>query len=113
MLIIPAIDLRGGKCVRLCQGRAEEMTVFSDDPVAMGLKWQEAGAKWLHLVDLDGAFSGSPQNLEAIRQLRQALDIPIELPIDRPDNSVEKKMSFKSWGGALEYRQINALAKGS
>jgi phosphoribosylformimino-5-aminoimidazole carboxamide ribotide isomerase len=79
MLIIPAIDLRGGKCVRLRQGRAEDMTVFSDDPVATGLKWQAAGAKWLHVVDLDGAFSGSPQNLEAIRHLRQALDIPIEL----------------------------------
>lgn len=79
MLIIPAIDLRGGKCVRLRQGRAEEMTVFSDDPVATGLKWQAAGAKWLHVVDLDGAFSGCPQNLEAIRNLRQALNIPIEL----------------------------------
>ncbi len=79
MLIIPAIDLKGGQCVRLRQGRAEEMTVFSDDPVAMGLKWQAAGAKWLHLVDLDGAFSGSPQNLESIRRLRAALTIPIEL----------------------------------
>ncbi len=79
MLIIPAIDLRGGKCVRLRQGRAEEMTVFSDDPVATGLKWQAAGAKWLHVVDLDGAFSGSPKNLTAIRKLRQALDIPMEL----------------------------------
>ncbi len=79
MLIIPAIDLRGGKCVRLRQGRAEEMTVFSDDPVATGLRWQAAGAKWLHVVDLDGAFSGSPQNLTAIRKLRQALDIPMEL----------------------------------
>lgn len=79
MLIIPAIDLRGGKCVRLRQGRAEEMTVFSDDPVATGLKWQAAGAKWLHVVDLDGAFSGSPKNLTAIRKMRQALDIPMEL----------------------------------
>ena len=79
MLIIPAIDLKGGKCVRLRQGRAEEMTVFSDDPVATGLRWQAAGARWLHLVDLDGAFSGSPQNLESIRRLRQALKIPIEL----------------------------------
>ncbi len=79
MLIIPAIDLRGGKCVRLRQGRAEEMTVFSDDPVATGLRWQAAGAKWLHLVDLDGAFSGSPQNLESIRRLRENLNIPMEL----------------------------------
>jgi phosphoribosylformimino-5-aminoimidazole carboxamide ribotide isomerase len=79
MLIIPAIDLRGGQCVRLRQGRAEEMTVFSDDPVATGLKWQAAGARWLHVVDLDGAFSGSPQNLEAIRRLRENLTIPMEL----------------------------------
>ena len=79
MLIIPAIDLRGGKCVRLRQGRAEEMTVFSDDPVATGLRWQAAGAKWLHVVDLDGAFSGSPKNLTAIRKLRENLDIPMEL----------------------------------
>jgi len=65
--------------VRLRQGRADEMTVFSDDPVATGLKWQAAGARWLHLVDLDGAFSGSPQNLESIRRLRAALTIPMEL----------------------------------
>ncbi len=57
MLIIPAIDLKDGKCVRLRQGRAEDVTVFGDDPVAMGLKWQAAGAQLLHVVDLDGAFS--------------------------------------------------------
>src|SRR4030042_6214882 len=79
MLIFPAIDLKGGKCVRLRQGRADEETVFSDDPVAMGLKWQAAGAKWLHVVDLDGAFSSRPQNLESIRRLRRALTIPMEL----------------------------------
>ncbi len=79
MLIIPAIDLKGGKCVRLRLGRQEEETVFSDDPVAMGLKWQAAGAKWVHVVDLDGAFSSRPQNLETIRRLRKALSIPIQL----------------------------------
>jgi len=79
MLIIPAVDIRGGKCVRLKQGRLDAETVFSDDPVAMGLKWQEAGARWLHVVDLDGAFSARPQNLEAIRRLRRALAIPLEL----------------------------------
>jgi len=79
MLIIPAVDIRGGKCVRLRQGRLDAETVFSDDPVAMGLKWQEAGARWLHVVDLDGAFSARPQNLEAIRRLRRALTIPMEL----------------------------------
>ncbi len=79
MLIFPAIDLKGGKCVRLRQGRADQETVFSDDPVAMGLKWQAAGAKWLHVVDLDGAFGATPQNFETIRGLRQALSIPIQL----------------------------------
>ena len=79
MLIIPAIDLKDGKCVRLRQGRAEDVTVFGDDPAAMGLKWQAAGAQLLHVVDLDGAFSSRPQNLESIRRLRQALSIPIEL----------------------------------
>jgi phosphoribosylformimino-5-aminoimidazole carboxamide ribotide isomerase len=79
MLIFPAIDLKGGKCVRLRQGRADQETVFSDDPVAMGLKWQAAGAKWLHVVDLDGAFGARPRNLETIRALRQALSIPMQL----------------------------------
>ena len=79
MLIFPAVDLKGGKCVRLRQGRADEETVFSDEPVAMGLKWQAAGAKWLHVVDLDGAFGAKPQNLETIRGLRQAVSIPIQL----------------------------------
>jgi phosphoribosylformimino-5-aminoimidazole carboxamide ribotide isomerase len=79
MLIFPAIDLRGGKCVRLRQGRADQETVFSDDPVAMGLKWQDAGAPWLHVVDLDGAFGARPQNFETIRNLRRALTIPMQL----------------------------------
>jgi phosphoribosylformimino-5-aminoimidazole carboxamide ribotide isomerase len=79
MLIFPAIDLKGGKCVRLRQGRKEDETVFSNDPVAMGLKWQDLGAQWLHVVDLDGAFSSRPQNLESIRGLRKALTIPIQL----------------------------------
>ncbi len=79
MLIIPAIDLKGGKCVRLRQGKKDEETVFSDDPVAMGRKWQDLGAEWLHVVDLDGAFSSRPQNLDAVRGLRRALTIPIQL----------------------------------
>lgn len=79
MLIIPAIDLKDGKCVRLRQGRAEDVTVFGDDPVAIGLKWQEAGAQLLHVVDLDGAFSSEPKNLKSIHALRRALSIPMEL----------------------------------
>ena len=79
MLIIPAVDIKGGKCVRLKQGRADQETIFSDDPVAMGLKWQDAGARLLHVVDLNGAFSSKPQNLEIIRALRRALAIPMQL----------------------------------
>jgi phosphoribosylformimino-5-aminoimidazole carboxamide ribotide isomerase len=79
MLIIPAVDIRGGQCVRLRQGRLDAETVFSDDPVAMGLRWQEAGASLLHVVDLDGAFTSQPQNLEVIGRLRRALSIPMEL----------------------------------
>ena len=79
MLIIPAVDIHGGKCVRLKQGRIDQETVFSDDPVAMGLKWQEAGAQWLHVVDLDGACTSQPRNLTVIGRLRRALTIPMEL----------------------------------
>lgn len=79
MIIFPAIDIRGGKCVRLRQGRADQETVYGDDPVAMGQRWQAAGASWLHVVDLDGAFGARPQNFEVIRRLRQAVTIPLQL----------------------------------
>ncbi len=79
MLILPAIDLRNGKCVRLIQGKVDAETIFSDDPVATALKWQGKGAKFLHVVDLDGAFSGVPQNLDVIEKIAQALSIPIEM----------------------------------
>ena len=69
MLLIPAIDLKDGKCVRLRQGRMEDSTVFSDDPVAMARRWVEAGAHRLHLVDLDGAFAGRPINAQIIRRI--------------------------------------------
>ncbi|MAX29055.1 MAG: 1-(5-phosphoribosyl)-5-[(5-phosphoribosylamino)methylideneamino]imidazole-4-carboxamide isomerase [Thiotrichales bacterium] len=73
MLLIPAIDLKGGKCVRLVQGDMERDTVYSDDPVKMAVKWAEAGARRLHLVDLDGAFEGSPINHNAIHQIAEEL----------------------------------------
>ncbi|QBQ53737.1 1-(5-phosphoribosyl)-5-[(5-phosphoribosylamino)methylideneamino]imidazole-4-carboxamide isomerase [Nitrosococcus wardiae] len=80
MLLIPAIDLKGGKCVRLRQGRMEDDTVFSDDPVAMALHWAEAGAERLHLVDLDGAFAGQPVNADIIYNIAQALpDMDIQV----------------------------------
>ena len=61
MLLIPAIDIKNGRCVRLRQGRLDDETVFSDDPVAMGARWVEAGARRLHIVDLDGASTGNPK----------------------------------------------------
>lgn len=79
MLIIPAIDLRCGKCVRLVEGKLEQETVYSDDPVAMAVHWQEQGAKWLHVVDLDGAFAGSPKNLDVISAILAAVDMPVQV----------------------------------
>jgi len=79
MIIFPAIDLRGGKCVRLIQGDFDKETVYSDDPQATARRWQACGAKFLHVVDLDGARAGSPQNLDAIQKILDAVDIPIEV----------------------------------
>ncbi|MDX1251372.1 MAG: 1-(5-phosphoribosyl)-5-[(5-phosphoribosylamino)methylideneamino]imidazole-4-carboxamide isomerase [Gammaproteobacteria bacterium] len=80
MLLIPAIDLKDGKCVRLRQGRMEDDTVFSDDPVAVAEHWVEAGARRLHLVDLNGAFAGRPVNGEVIRRIVEACpDVPVQV----------------------------------
>ena len=79
MLIIPAIDLKAGKCVRLLQGRAEDATVYSDNPAETAGRWVAAGAELLHIVDLDGAFSGSQGNLESIRAIRGAVDAALEV----------------------------------
>ena len=80
MLLIPAIDLKEGKCVRLRQGRMEDDTVFSDDPVAVAGRWVEAGARRLHLVDLDGAFAGKPRNADIINAIVQAYpDVPVQI----------------------------------
>lgn len=80
MLLIPAIDLKDGKCVRLRQGRMEDETVFSDDPVAVAGHWIEAGARRLHLVDLNGAFAGRPVNAEVIRKITRGYpDIEVQV----------------------------------
>jgi len=80
MILIPAIDLKQGQCVRLRQGRMEDSTVFSDDPVAMAGQWVEHGAKRLHIVDLDGAFEGEPVNADVIENISQAYpDLPIQI----------------------------------
>ena len=69
MTIYPAIDLRGGRCVRLLQGRADEETIYHDDPSVPAQRWKDAGTEWLHLVDLDGAFEGTSSNLKAVRSI--------------------------------------------
>ena len=80
MLLIPAIDLKDGKCVRLRQGRMEDSTVFSDDPVAMAARWVDAGARRLHLVDLNGAFAGQPVNAQVVRRIAETFpDLPIQV----------------------------------
>ena len=79
MEIIPAIDLLGGACVRLHQGDYNQVTRFSDDPVAQAMRWQEQGASRLHLVDLDGAKSGDPVNDASVQAITKALSIPVQL----------------------------------
>ena len=80
MLIIPAIDLKDGACVRLKQGVMDDSTVFSDDPVAMATQWVEAGARRLHLVDLNGAFDGKPVNGDIVNAIAKAYPkLPIQI----------------------------------
>jgi len=79
MIVIPAIDLKGGKCVRLKQGLAENETVYSNEPVAMAKKWVKLGAERLHIVDLDGAFSGRPVNLEHVLNIKKETGAFIQL----------------------------------
>ena len=81
MLLIPAIDLKDGHCVRLIQGDMDQSTTFGEDPAAMATKWLEAGARRLHLVDLNGAFAGQPKNLGAIKSILKVVDgqIPVQL----------------------------------
>ncbi|MDT8419189.1 MAG: 1-(5-phosphoribosyl)-5-[(5-phosphoribosylamino)methylideneamino]imidazole-4-carboxamide isomerase [Desulfuromonadales bacterium] len=79
MIILPAIDLKEGRCVRLEQGLMEKDTIYNDDPAAQARTWQEQGGELLHIVDLDGAFAGVPKNRAAIQAIVDAIDIPSEL----------------------------------
>lgn len=79
MIVIPAIDIKDGRCVRLRQGKMTEETVFSEVPEEMAARWHEAGAERLHLVDLNGAVEGRPVNEEAIRRVTEAVPVPVEL----------------------------------
>ena len=79
MQVIPAIDLRGGRCVRLRQGDFDQETVFGDDPAAMAARWESEGAERIHLVDLDGAKAGRPVNVEAVAQILRRVQVPCQL----------------------------------
>jgi len=78
-MVIPAIDLQGGRCVRLVEGRADTATVFGDDPVAMARRWVADGAPRLHVVDLDGAFEGVPRHTAVLAAIVQAVPVPVEV----------------------------------
>jgi len=107
VLIIPAIDLKDGRCVRLQQGRMESATVFSDDPVAMAKHWAAQGAKRLHVVDLNGAIAGRPKNEKVIRDMIKALGgkLPIELgggirDLDTIENYIDAGVNYVVIGTA-------------
>jgi len=79
MLIVPAVDLKAGRCVRLLQGRADAETIFSDDPVATARRWESEGAPRLHVVDLDGALGGGPAQTAIVRDIARSISIPLEV----------------------------------
>jgi phosphoribosylformimino-5-aminoimidazole carboxamide ribotide isomerase len=79
MIILPAIDLKGGKCVRLRQGREDDVTVYGDDPAAQAADWRRQGGEELHVVDLDGAFAGTPKHAEVIKNIISAFGGPVEV----------------------------------
>lgn len=92
--IIPAIDLKGGKCVRLTQGLVSEETVYSDAPAVMAKQWQKEGGEFLHVVDLDGAFEGRPVHTDELKAICDALQIPVEIGGGiRTDEDIEKMLA--------------------
>jgi phosphoribosylformimino-5-aminoimidazole carboxamide ribotide isomerase len=78
MIILPAVDILDGKCVRLYQGRLDSVKVYADDPVEMAMKWKENGTEWLHVVDLNGAVAGEPKNLEKVREIVEKAKLKVQ-----------------------------------
>jgi phosphoribosylformimino-5-aminoimidazole carboxamide ribotide isomerase len=116
MLVIPAIDLKGGRCVRLRQGDLQEETVYSDDPASVAQRWEQEGAKLLHVVDLDGAVGGVPRNLPQIEAILKAVSVPVQ--VGGGIRSIETVRSYFGRGirrvvlgtAALQDRQLLAQA---
>lgn len=79
MILFPAVDIKNGQCVRLAQGKSDEVTVFSPDPVAQAEHWAGLGAEYLHVVDLDGAFEGTPRNFDLIQAICRSVGVPVQL----------------------------------
>jgi phosphoribosylformimino-5-aminoimidazole carboxamide ribotide isomerase len=79
VILFPAVDIKDGRCVRLAQGRADAVTVFGEDPAEMALTWVRQGAEWLHVIDLDGAFSGVPRNFDLVARICAEAKIPVQL----------------------------------
>jgi len=110
VIILPAIDLKDGRCVRLRQGRAEDVTVYSDDPVAQARTWLEQGAEQLHVVDLDGAFQGEPKHAEVIARIVQAIGIPVEVGGGlRTDAHIERLLSAGVARAIIGTRALESL----
>ncbi len=127
MKILPAIDLRGGKCVRLRQGDYHQETIFGDNPVEMAKQWVSLGADYLHLVDLDGAKTGSPQNLEIVRQIVKAISCPCQMGGGiRSEKDIQEVLSIgvervilgtkaftdREWLKSMIYRYPNKIVLG-
>ena len=108
LTLYPAIDLKDGSCVRLRQGEMDQATVYSDDPAAQAIAWRDAGFKWLHVVDLNGAFAGRPVNAEAVTAILKAVDLPVQL-----GGGIRDMAGIESWLGAGVRRVIlgSAAAK--
>ena len=115
MDIIPAIDLKAGQCVRLYQGDMAQATIYSDDPAATARRWQDAGAEWLHVVDLDGAVSGAGVNTDAIARICRTVDIPVQLGGGlRSLEAIERVFSLgvrRAILGTVAYRQPDIVAE--
>lgn len=114
MLVIPAIDLKAGRCVRLYQGDMDQATIYSDDPVATALQWQSEGAERLHVVDLDGAVSGAGVNTTVIEQICQALTIPVQVGGGIRDLEAMEKLLSRGVArvilGTVAYRRPEVVA---